>query len=388
MTTLSNPPLFGTIEGLKSRDFQLFIDSFSIPVFYKDNELVYRGCNQAFEQLLAIKASDIIGKTVHEIASKELADTYHQADLSILENKETQIYQTWVSDYMGQEHEVEFRKSLIYDDTRNIIGILGVIVDVTHQNATLRSLSQEHKTAAKASETAQKIIHNISHEFRTSLNAIIGFSDLMSPTDRLPYLDVKTYQEYATEIHKSGKHLLKLVDRVLSLSQMETDARDKYFDISLDHCINDCLKVISASFPHKKYAVQLKLDTDARTLYSDEKLLYQILINLLSNAFKYSDHSLLLVIRAQLKPQGLVLSIEDDGFGIDQQDLDHIFTPFMRSKSDKIQQHDGTGLGLTIVFTAMAALNGQIDVKSTPDKGTIFTLTFPIFAHQEHQRIA
>jgi two-component system cell cycle sensor histidine kinase PleC len=230
---------------------------------------------------------------------------------------------------------------------------------------------------ANASKTA--FLANMSHELRTPLNAILGFSEIIAQECFGPVGNGR-YKEYAGDIHSSGAHLLSLINDLLDVAKIEAgkmeimpnplDAK-RTFDIAL--------KLIGAKARERNQTLAIEIDPAAPPLFADERALKQILINLCSNAVKFTPEGGKIIVRADLaRCGGFQISVQDNGPGIPREKLDKIFTPFSQVDNRYDRQAGGTGLGLALVRGLAELHGGRAWLESEPGKGCCAYVVLPI----------
>ena len=230
---------------------------------------------------------------------------------------------------------------------------------------------------ANASKTA--FLANMSHELRTPLNAILGFSEIIAQECFGPTGSPR-YKEYAGDIHSSGAHLLSLINDLLDVAKieagkMEIEARPleakRTFDIAL--------KLISAKAREKHQDLTIDVDPTAPPLYADERALKQILINLVSNAVKFTpEGGRIAVMGSAARGGGFQISVQDNGPGIPREKLDRIFTPFNQVDNRYDRQAGGTGLGLALIRGLAELHGGRAWLESEPGKGCCAYVVLPL----------
>ena len=231
--------------------------------------------------------------------------------------------------------------------------------------------------AANASKTA--FLANMSHELRTPLNAILGFSEIISEECFGPVGNAR-YRDYAGDIHSSGAHLLSLINDLLDVAKIEAgrmeisphplDAR-RTFDIAL--------KLISAKASEKRQQLIIHVDANAPPLYADERALKQILINLVSNAVKFTpEGGRIDVMAGAARDGGFQIMVRDNGPGIPRDKLDKIFTPFSQVDNRYDRQAGGTGLGLALVRGLAELHGGRAWIESEPGVSTTAYVVLPV----------
>jgi len=257
------------------------------------------------------------------------------------------------------------------------VGHLGRALEETkvlldkRQEALLRAKDEaEHANQAKSAFLA-----NVSHELRTPLNAIIGFTRIVlrKTEAQLPTL----HKDNLQKVLISAEHLLNLINGLLDLSKIEAGRMDVYVEtFRLNEVVDVALATVE---PTLKDGVRLVADlpTDLPSLATDREKLKQIVLNLLGNAAKFTDHGRI-TISARATNGVLHLDVADTGIGITPDALAHIFEEFRQADMSTTKRYGGTGLGLAIAKKFCALLGGNITVESTPGMGSTFTVTIPV----------
>ncbi len=243
------------------------------------------------------------------------------------------------------------------------------------ENARLfEALEQKGRELAEASRHKSEFLANMSHELRTPLNAIIGFTRLVMRRAR-DVLPAKQHDNLG-KILTSAEHLLSLINTVLDLAKIEAGRVEvRLTTFLLEPLIDQCLRTVE---PMVRDGVRLAkaIEPDLPELDTDQEKLRQILLNLLGNAAKFTESGSISV-GARHRDGRIVLEVADTGCGIPQEFLDLIFEEFRQVDSSSTRQHGGTGLGLSISRHLARLIGGDIDLASTVDVGSTFTLTFP-----------
>jgi len=259
----------------------------------------------------------------------------------------------------------------LYNDE---VGDMISSVEVFKENAL--KLIQKEEKLKKAIKEAQNANHsksiflaNMSHELRTPLNAILGFTTILKKTENLNTLQKENLQT----IENSGQHLLKIINEILELSKIEAGKINIInSDFDFIQTIEDIKAMFESRYKNKGIEFILKLDSNIpQYIVCDEQRLRQILINLLSNALKYTKSGKV-TVDIKLQNKKLYFEVFDTGIGIKKNDLKNIFKPFEQVKTDKYIQK-GTGLGLSITKELVTLMGGKISVESTYEKGSRFS---------------
>jgi signal transduction histidine kinase len=232
----------------------------------------------------------------------------------------------------------------------------------------------DRSTALEASRAKSELLANMSHEFRTPLNAILGFSDLLTSDG---FADKRA--EYAMLIHASGSHLLSLVNDLLDLSRIEADRFEfQDEDVGVDGVIADGLAVVSVHAMAAGVTLSAKIEPDLPLIAADPRAIRQILLNLLTNAIKFTPSGGSVEAWAKLSEDGgLEFGVRDDGIGIPDEQQKHLFERFGHSRPDIAHAMKGTGLGLPIVAGLTQAHGGEVRLESTLGLGTCVAIHLP-----------
>jgi signal transduction histidine kinase len=246
------------------------------------------------------------------------------------------------------------------------------------REAAYEALRIAKEKAEAASRVKSGFLATMSHELRTPLNAIIGFSDMMRH-EVLGALGNEQYRTYASDIHDSGTHLLQIINDFLDLSKAEVgklELHEEVFD--LRKTVRSVRQLTKQSIRAARLADAFDLAIDLPLLRGDEHKTKQVLLNLVTNAVKFTPAGGRVVLDGQFEPTtGLTVTVTDTGIGIDPGDICRVLEPFEQVASTLARQHHGTGLGLPLVKAIMELHGGKIELKSEPGIGTRVSVTFP-----------
>ena len=262
------------------------------------------------------------------------------------------------------------------------IGMMARTVKVFRRNARRIAVLQKETEAAKlrAEEAVQSkslFIANTSHELRTPLNAIIGFSDFLAQGPAGP-LNAKQ-AEYVADIHGAGQHLLSVINDILDLSKVEAGRMTLAQDtIDVADMARGCLRMVEPHAQETGLALVADIAPDLPPLRADALRLRQVLLNLVSNAVKFTSAGGSVTIRASRAANGdLGISVKDTGVGMDADQIETALEMYGQVTSPLTGVHEGTGLGLPLSKKLVELLGGTFALASTPGKGTVVSLTFP-----------
>ena len=254
----------------------------------------------------------------------------------------------------------------------------GMFLDVTERRLANQALHEAKDTAEKANRTKTDFLAMMSHELRTPLNAIMGFSEVIKKEMFGP-LTVPRYLEYAKDIHSSGAHLLQVINDLLDLSKIEAGKFELHEDeIDINKLIESSVRVLRRRTEKGRLRISVKVPKKLPHLRADERKVKQIMLNLLSNATKFTPDGGSVVVSASASARsGMKIRVADTGIGIRKRDLDKILTPFGQVENAMNRRFDGTGLGLPLSKSLVEQHGGRLNVESRFGKGTTITVAFP-----------
>jgi signal transduction histidine kinase len=217
----------------------------------------------------------------------------------------------------------------------------------------------------------------MSHELRTPLNAILGFSEMIEQQMFGAIHD--KYTGYAHDIHRSGRHLLELINDVLDLSKLEAGKLELHeSEIALPALVEDCVSLVRGRAEAAGIGLKFHAAPSLPHLRADARAIKQVLLNFLSNAVKFTPEGGQVTARVEQDAAGqLCLSVSDTGIGMSASDLVVALQPFGQVDSKLAQKYEGTGLGLPICKSLVELHGGELSVTSAPNAGTTMTATFP-----------
>lgn len=235
-------------------------------------------------------------------------------------------------------------------------------------------LVQELESANKAKSA---FLASTSHEIRTPLNAILGFTELIS-LELYGKVDGEKNKEYLKLIRESGEHLLSIINDILDISKLEAERFEIYAEkVDPLHVVASSCKIIQSTVAEKE--IDLTTECEPALLFSDERIMRQVLINLLSNATKFTNAGGQIRISGEKQDDVYQLQITDTGIGMTEAQIEKALSLFGQVENEYARSHAGTGLGLPLVTRFMKLLDGGFTLTSKPGEGTVATLTFPLY---------
>ncbi|MBD3868139.1 MAG: response regulator [Acidobacteria bacterium] len=288
--------------------------------------------------------------------------TFYRTHKNQLEFQQEKIVQV--------EHDnLELEKKVL-ERTRALQDALNRLGDVN------KNLKGTNLRLEKASQAKSEFLANMSHELRTPLNAIIGFSDLMRDGETGPVNEEQC--DFLNDINGSGVHLLRMINDILDLSKIEAGKLELHrTEFELDGELRAAVSMVRIQAEKKDLALHIEYSSDGMIAKLDPGMIRQVLLNLLTNAVKFTQPGGKIILSASPRGRDLVVRVSDNGIGIPAEDLPNIFQEFYQVDGTYTRKHQGTGLGLALVRRMIELHGGTVDVESQPDQGSTFTMVFP-----------
>lgn len=258
--------------------------------------------------------------------------------------------------------------------------IVSITRDISsHKNQEI-TLLKARDSAESANLAKTRFLANMSHELRTPLNAIIGFSDVLN-MELYGRIENKKYSDYARLINEAGEHLLSVVNNILDMSKIEVGK----FSITpepfaLEPLITGCCDMIEPVANEQAVSVVGTFDSDVDEIYADSRALKQMMLNLLSNAIKFSHKGDEVLVRTTSNSCSVYIDVIDHGIGISPEDLPKLCNPFVQADSSYKREHEGVGLGLSVVKGLAELHGGALKIESQLGKGTHVRIELPVTA--------
>lgn len=236
-------------------------------------------------------------------------------------------------------------------------------------------IKEQNKKILESDKIKTEFLANVSHELKTPLNSIIGFSEILS-NQFFGKLNDKQL-EYVKDIYVSGIHLTGMINEILDISKIEANAMSLHkTEFSISQAVEEVINTVKP-LADKKFIFIEKVISDGK-VFADFQKIKQILYNLTSNAIKFTPEKGKIKVEAFFEDNNFIIKVEDNGIGIDFKDQKRIFEKFVQLENTYTKSESSTGLGLTITKELVEMHSGQIKLNSEPDKGSTFTVNIPI----------
>lgn len=280
----------------------------------------------------------------------------------------------------GSYAHIRCRGRCKLDSDGDVVALFGIMQDISDRIEQENNLRRAKEEAEHAYATKSQFLANMSHELRTPLNAIIGFSEILEHQLFGPIGNDK-YLGYTKGIRESGEHLLDLITDILDMSKIEAGQYKLAVEkISMEKILHTAIHMMEGRAIEKGIKISLSIDKNPRDIIADKRAVMQVLLNILSNAVKFSHINGKVQIQYLERPDYLSLRITDHGIGIPAGKLPYIAKPFEQVSSHYSRSHEGSGLGLAISKELVELHGGSLHIDSVMSKGTSVTIKLPYSA--------
>lgn len=358
------------------------IENIPASIYWKDKHSIILGGSKLHTELTGFSDNkEVIGKSDYDFVWKEFAEQVHENDRFVMQNDQMISFEEKGMLADGKMHTFLTQKSPLKSKSGEIIGILGVSIDITELKNTQKKLKKLKLLAEAANQAKTKFLASMSHDMRTPLTGILGLSKML--WQRLKTSEDKNDLHM---IYNASNQLLRLLTNILDIASLENanDLELKTDSFSIQDLAESLQKLLLPSIKSKGLTLQLNLDVSfTKNIESDQSKLERILLNLATNAIKFTEKGKITIIIKELTlPQQsngvyIEFTVNDTGIGISPEKLTSIFDPLFRIEPSfkKNAETSGYGIGLYTVKKFVRLLGGEIHVKSQLDVGTSFFFT-------------
>ena len=346
--------------------FRNLIDTIPNPVFVEDEEYRFTEANKAFEEFFNTTREEVLGKTIYDFVPKDIADRSRNYDEQLIKSHNTVVYESLAPDINGGKIPMLIYKSSFGLPDNKPEGITALMIDISKQKEMEKTTLEALKKEKELNEMKTNFISMASHEFRTPLTTILASTDLLEMY-HTKWSEEKNTSHFK-KIQDSVINMTSLLDEVLTLSRSD---RGKIVFSPTTQNLNDfCIKIIEEVRPQlsDKHKLLYNFNLPFQDVLFDSKLLSHVLINLLTNAIKFSPDGGNIELSVENGTDFIKFIIKDNGIGIPEDDVNKLFEPFFRAQNSV--DIEGTGLGLSIVKRYVELQHGEIFIKSKLGRGT------------------
>jgi PAS domain S-box-containing protein len=354
------------------------IDAVPMRVSATDAAGRYVFANEYFARAFGRPVQAIIGHMPSELVNGRDTDETGAIDRGLIAGDATPApFETAIRDINGEERVLLTEKAVLDDDVGRPMLVVTVSLDITDRKRAELAVLGAKEDAELANHSKTEFLANMSHELRTPLNAIIGFSQLMADEVLGPLGNTK-YSGYARDICNSAEHLLGIINDILDVSKLEAgklELEEELIDVAA--VARNLLHFVADRAGALDVTIDTEIDSGLPRLRADQRKLKQILLNLVTNALKFSHPGGRVMLRARAVDGAVTIEVVDNGIGMDDAEIATAVTRFGQVASTWNRKHAGTGLGLPLAIGLVELHDGALEIKSRKGEGTTVTVTFP-----------
>nr|WP_283250788.1 PAS domain-containing hybrid sensor histidine kinase/response regulator [Chryseobacterium capnotolerans] len=366
---------------LQEQKYRNMIANMNLGLLEVDMNEVIQYANQSF--------CNVSGYEVEEILGRNPADLFihHEKDVELVKKQiqlrrsgVSSVYQVPVKNKAGELRWWAISGAPNYDDKGNLIGSIGIHLDITDQKRLEEDLQKQKDKAQEASKAKEVFLATMSHEIRTPLNAIIGF------LRELERQKLSSSQAVLVENStQASRHLLSIINNILDISKIESGEMSlEVKDFSLKDSINNIINILSPKAKQKKLKLYSQYSPDMASAFKGDPLrIEQILFNLVGNSLKFTQKGEIKVecrvLEDHPSTQKISLMVSDTGIGMSKGFADKIFKKFYQEDESIARRFGGTGLGMAITQELVKLMHGKINIESEKNKGTVIQITLSLY---------
>ena len=336
--------------------------------------------NEYFARAMGQPPKALIGHTLCEVNPGPAAEAAAEADRRLLSRESKPApFEATVHGQDGEQRVFLTNQAMLDDDSGQPMMVVTISLDITDRKNAEMAVLAAKEVAEIANHSKTEFLANMSHELRTPLNAIIGFSQLMADEVLGPLGNAK-YTGYSRDICNSAEHLLGIINDILDVSKLEAgklELEEELIDVPL--VVRNLLHFVADRAGALEISIETDIAPEVPRLLGDARKLKQILLNLLTNALKFSHPGGTITLRVGDSGGAIAIEVIDRGIGMDEAELATAVTRFGQVASIWNRKHAGTGLGLPLAIGLTELHGGKLDITSRKGAGTSVTVSFPAY---------
>lgn len=360
------------------RRFRDIIDIASDWVWESDAEGRFTFVSERFSEITGIPTSDFVGRRRREIPFYDTNDSgFHAIEEDVAARRPIHARRMRFVLPAG-DRQLALRGRPVFDEAGQFAGYRGTGTDVTREHEYVQRLHEAMVEAQAANRAKSRFLANMSHDLRTPLNAIMGFSEIMQAEVFGP-VGHPRYAEYVRDVRTSAVHLLELIDDLLDLARIESGRIEMIEErLVIADIVDEAIMLVAPRCEARGVTLARTSAVDTPVIKSDRRAVKQILVNLLTNASKFTERggSIEVLIEAD-RTDGVWVTVRDDGIGIPASMIDDVTKPFVQASAPAARSRDGVGLGLAIVRSLTEAIGADFRIESRIGEGTTVAFRLP-----------
>lgn len=356
--------------------YRNIIANMNLGLIEVDNDQMIRYANQSFCEVSGFEPDELIGKTPSELfVFGENNLQFVEDQIQLRQKGVSSVYQLPVKNKRGEMRWWAISGAPNYDDQGNLLGSIGIHLDITDQKKLEEELKLQRARALEASKAKEVFLANMSHEIRTPLNAIIGF------LRELKRVGVSgSQQEFLDYSYNASQHLLSIINNILDISKIESgEMLLEHKNFSLKESVENVIAILKSKAHEKGLTLTTSFSDKLYPIFKgDPSKIEQVLYNIIGNSLKFTSSGKITVdckvLQDSSHQQAFSISITDTGIGMSEEYVRSIFKKFNQEDSSISRKYGGTGLGMSITRELIHLMKGEIDVKSEKNVGTSITI--------------
>ncbi|MDY6801862.1 MAG: PAS domain-containing sensor histidine kinase [Bacteroidota bacterium] len=365
------------LQALRDKEYhyrQIFLNS---PIAYQslNNEGIIIDVNPAWEKTTGYCYKEIVGKQFKSILDDGYKEKFKKKFRLYKEKGEINNVDLKLRKKNGDTIYVHYFGKVEYADDGTFLRSHAVFTDITAQKKAEETLKKSEKRFRELNATKDKFFSIIAHDLKNPFSDLIGFTQLLATN--IQKYDKNKIEQFVEIIHQSSKLAYGLLENLLEWSRTQTGTltyKPEFFDIK--HIIDENIELLHSNAHHKNIRIISEINKNT-LVYADRNMVHTIVRNLLSNAIKYTHNGGFVKLTSTTLQHHIEVFIEDNGVGIDKENVRKLFRIDESYSTLGTQREKGTGLGLILCKEFIEKNRGQINVKNTPGKGSIFSFTLP-----------
>lgn len=362
------------------KKYRAIVENAAAGIYQVTPEGQYLSANPSMAFILGYKSPEDMLRNVQNVNNEIYVDDVKRERFlqSIVSSKTAGFEEIRIRKHDGSIIWVSENVRPVYDDDGTLLFFEGSMEDIDQRKKAELALKEEKVSSDLANRSKSEFLANMSHELRTPLNSIIGFSEIIK-NQAFGDIAQKEYVEYSDNIFQSGNRLLQIINEILDVSRIEAGDRSlNEGHINISEIVSNTLMLLGTKIRQNKMQVHNKVIDTSLGLVGEAQAVKQMLINLVSNAVKFSPENAVMTIHSEIDSNGkLRLSITDTGVGLHEDEIEKALSPFGQLNTEHSRSKSGTGLGLTLVKSLMRLHGGELELVSQKGVGTTVTLVFP-----------
>lgn len=351
------------------------------PIYWENTDSIIMGANKHVLTAIGIKSLDeYVGKSLYELYPKEMADNIKFHNEDVMRTKKTLSQEEAITDLTTKEiRYYQAVKSPLYDERGTVIGVIGTSIEITDRKKIEIALQDSQVAAEAANEAKSEFIQNMEHQLRTPFSGIYSIVEMLYEIE-----SDEEKKDFLKLTYESAREFLELLNNIIDFSRNESQNKTlthKKFDLKT--LISTVITMEKAVVTAKKLYIKMIYPSNLPQVFiGDPHRLQRLLLNLVGNAIRFTQAGGVTIQVKKGKKLNdkefiLQLIVQDTGIGIEEDKQDYIYEKFYRLSPANQNKYKGAGLGLYVVKKIITELNGEIDVISSKNKGTMFICTLP-----------